>query len=85
MRNLVSKHFQYSNRYSTSQTTFQESMILSSFLSSWNLLSSKGLDKDIDELFIGSHMGNHNVSLYGVVSQKMVLDINVFGTRMFFG
>jgi hypothetical protein len=45
-------------------------MILSSFLSSWNLLSSKGLDKDIEELFIGSHMGNHNVSLYDVVSQK---------------
>jgi hypothetical protein len=37
-------------------------------------------DKDIGELFIGSHMGNHNISLDGVVSQKIVLDINVFGS-----
>jgi hypothetical protein len=30
----------------------------------------KGFGKDISELFIGSHMGNHNVSLDGMVSQK---------------
>jgi hypothetical protein len=36
--------------------------------------------KDIGELFISSHMGNHNISLDGLVSQKMVPDINVFGS-----
>jgi hypothetical protein len=38
--------------------------------------------KDIGELFIGSHMRNHNIFLDDVVSQKMVSDINVFGSRM---
>jgi hypothetical protein len=30
----------------------------------------KGFGKDIDELFIGYHMGNHYVTLDGMVSQK---------------
>jgi hypothetical protein len=42
----------------------------------------KRFGKDISELFIGSHMGNHNISLDGVVPQKMVPDINMFGSRM---
>jgi hypothetical protein len=42
----------------------------------------KGFDKDIDELFIGSHMGNLNVSLDDMISQKVVPDINVFDSRM---
>jgi hypothetical protein len=42
----------------------------------------KGFDKDIGELFIGSHMRNHYVALDGVVSQNVVQDINVFGYRM---
>jgi hypothetical protein len=57
-------------------------MILSSLLSSQNLLSYKGFGKDIDELFIGSHMKNHYVAFDGMVSQKVVSDINVFGSRM---
>jgi hypothetical protein len=42
----------------------------------------KGFGKDISELFIGSHMGNFYVILDGMVSQEVVLDINVFGSRM---
>jgi hypothetical protein len=38
--------------------------------------------EDIGELFIGYHKGNHYVSLDGIVSQKVVPDINVFGSRM---
>jgi hypothetical protein len=48
------------------------------YLSKSSLIKRFG--KDIGELFIGSHMGNHNISLDGVVSQKMILDINVFGS-----
>jgi hypothetical protein len=42
----------------------------------------KGFGKDIDELFIGSHMGNHYISLDGMIYQEVVLDINMFGSRM---
>jgi hypothetical protein len=38
--------------------------------------------EDIDELFISYHMGNHYVSLNGIVSQKVVPDIIVFSSRM---
>jgi hypothetical protein len=51
-----------------------------SYLSESSLI--KGFGKDIDELFIGSHMGNHYVSLDGMISQEVVLDINVLGSRM---
>jgi hypothetical protein len=54
-------------------------MILSSLLSSQNLLI-KGFGETIDELFIGSHMRNHYVSLDGMISQEVVPDINVFGS-----
>jgi hypothetical protein len=40
----------------------------------------KWFGKDIGKLFISSHMGNYNISLDGVVSQKLVSDINVFGS-----
>jgi hypothetical protein len=30
-------------------------------------------------------MENHNISLDGVVPQKMVLDINVFGSKILIG
>jgi hypothetical protein len=33
--------------------------------------------KDIGELFIGSHMGNHYVSLVGTISQEVVPDISI--------
>jgi hypothetical protein len=42
----------------------------------------KGFGKDISELFIGSHMGNHYVSLDGMISQEVVLDINAFDSKM---
>jgi hypothetical protein len=42
----------------------------------------KGFGKDISELFIGSHMGNHNVSLDGMISQEVVPDINAFDSKM---
>jgi hypothetical protein len=48
------------------------------YLSESSLIMRFG--KDIGELFIGSHMGNHNISLDDVVSHKMVLNINVFGS-----
>jgi hypothetical protein len=38
--------------------------------------------KDIGELFIGSHMGNHYISLDDMISQEVVPDIKVFGSRM---
>jgi hypothetical protein len=41
-----------------------------------------GFGKDIDELFIGSHMGNHYVSLDGTISQEVVSYINMFGSKM---
>jgi hypothetical protein len=41
-----------------------------------------GFGKDISELFIGSHMGNHYVSLDGMISKEVVTDINVFSSRM---
>jgi hypothetical protein len=50
------------------------------YLSECSLIKRFG--KYIGELFIGSHIGNHNISLDGVVSQKMVSDINVFDYRM---
>jgi hypothetical protein len=40
------------------------------------------LGKDIGKLFIGSHIGNHYVSLDGMIPQEVVPDINVFGSRM---
>jgi hypothetical protein len=42
----------------------------------------KGFGKDNGELFICSHMGNHYVSLDGMISQEVVPDINVLGYRM---
>jgi hypothetical protein len=42
----------------------------------------KGFGKDISELFIGSHMGNHYVSLDGMISQEVVPDINAFDSKM---
>jgi hypothetical protein len=51
-----------------------------SYLSESSLI--KGFGKDIDELFIGSHMRNHYVSLDGMISQEVVLDINVLSSRM---
>jgi hypothetical protein len=50
------------------------------YLSEYTLI--KGFGEDIGELFISSHMGNHYVSLDGIVSQKVVSDINVFSSRM---
>jgi hypothetical protein len=46
------------------------------YLSDYSLIKRFG--KDISELFIGSHMRNHNISFDGVVSQKIVPNINVF-------
>jgi hypothetical protein len=54
-----------------------------SYLSESSLI--KGFGKDIGELFIGSRMENHNISLDAVVPQKMVLDINVFGSKILIG
>jgi hypothetical protein len=42
----------------------------------------KGFGKDVGELFVGSHMGNLYVTLDGMISQEVVSDINVFGSRM---
>jgi hypothetical protein len=42
----------------------------------------KGFGKDIGELFIGSHVWYHYVSLDGMISQEVVPDINVFDSRM---
>jgi hypothetical protein len=50
------------------------------YLSKYSLI--KGFGKDISELFIGSHMGNYYVSHDGMISQEVVLDVNVFGSRM---
>jgi hypothetical protein len=38
--------------------------------------------KDIGELFTGSHVRNLYASLDGMFSQEVVLDINVFGSRI---
>jgi hypothetical protein len=57
-------------------------VILCSLLISQNLLSSRDLIKISASCSFGSHMRNHYVSLDGMISQKMVPDINVFGSRM---
>jgi hypothetical protein len=42
----------------------------------------KEFGKDMGELFIDSHMGNHYVTLDDMISQEVVLYINVFRSRM---
>jgi hypothetical protein len=42
----------------------------------------KGFGEDIGELFIGSHVRNHYISFDAMVSQEVVPNINVFGSRM---
>jgi hypothetical protein len=56
-------------------------MILSSVLSSQNLLSSRGLVK-ISASYSLVLIWEIFVSLDGIISQKVVPNINVFGSRM---
>jgi hypothetical protein len=54
---------------------------MSSLLSSWNLLSSRSLVK-ISMSYSFILTWEISVSLDGIISQKLVSDINVFGSKM---
>jgi hypothetical protein len=53
---------------------------LTPYLSESSLIKRFG--EDICELFISFHMWNHYISLDGMISQEVVSDINVIGSRM---
>jgi hypothetical protein len=40
------------------------------------------LGEYISKLFIGSHMRNNNIPLDSMISQEMVSDVYVFGSRV---
>ena len=63
----------------------QESSIFSSLRKAQNLDSSRGLVKISASCFFGAHMVNFDISFGFVVSQEMMSDVYVLGSRVVYG
>jgi hypothetical protein len=61
--------------------TVRESKIFSSLLRKQNLVSSRGFVKISARIF-GAHMKQFDISLGFMVSQEMMSNVNVFGSRV---